>query len=416
MAFLEHAFSRSPAKIPMSENPRFEVRLLGGFSLTIDDQPHTGISQPQQQSLLAYLMLQTQTPQLRRQIAFLIWPDSSEKRAYANLRRALHKLRRDCPAVDRFLASTNTTLCWERTSTFFLDVLAYEYLVAQIHETTDHARTHELLRQALECYHGELLPGCYDDWILLERERLKQSYIHLLHRLTDLLAGDGDHETAVQYAIQLRNTDPFREPTYRLLMTLYEALGDHAAALRVFHDCVAMLEEELGVEPSPETQAIYGRILNRTIPLTPSESLPAAGMPATSHKLIGRQAEWQTLQAAWYRASRGQPHLVLIQGDAGIGKTYLAEALLIWANQHDQLTVHTRAYAAEGQLTYSPVIEWLRSPPYNNLPSRLEDVWLTECARLLPEIISARPNLSVPSPLTEHWQQQRFFEALSRAA
>jgi DNA-binding SARP family transcriptional activator len=84
----------------MSNLPRFQVCLLGGFSLTVDSRPQTRINQPQQQSLLAYLMLQTHTPQLRRHIAFLFWPDSSEDRAHANLRRALHKLRSDCPAIE----------------------------------------------------------------------------------------------------------------------------------------------------------------------------------------------------------------------------------------------------------------------------------------------------------------------------
>ncbi len=122
------------------------------------------------------------------------------------------------------------------------------------------------------------------------------------------------------------------------------------------------------------------------------------------------------MQAAWHKARLGEAHLLLIQGEAGIGKTHLAEALLTWARQHDQLTVYTRAYAAEGQLTYSPVIDWLRSPPYATLYSSLEDVWLAECARLLPEILVERPELPLPAPLGDSWQRQRLFEALIRAA
>jgi DNA-binding SARP family transcriptional activator/tetratricopeptide (TPR) repeat protein len=400
----------------MSNLPYLKVCFLGGFSLDVDDQPQTGINQPQQQSLLAYLMLQTQTPQLRRHIAFLFWPDLSEERAYANLRKALHELRHNCPAITHYLMSTDTTLCWQRLPTFSLDVLEFKHLLNQAQETTNRARTRQWLMQAVEHYRGELLPGCYDDWILPERERLNQSYVHLLHQLVDLLAEQEDYETAIQYASQLRTSDPFREQTYWLLMILYEGRGDRAAALRVYHDCVAMLERELGVDPSPETQAIYERILNRTTLITPSERPPAAIRPTLGHKLIGRQAEWQTLQAAWHKAKQGQPQLVLIQGEAGIGKTHLAEAFLSWARQHDQLTVQTRAYAAEGQLAYSPVIEWLRSPPYANLVSSLEDVWLTECARLLPKILAARPDLSAPPPVSESWQRQHLFEALTRAA
>ncbi len=250
----------------MSNLRPLKACLLGGFSLVIDNQVPLEINQPQQQSLLAYLMLQTHIPQLRKHIAFLFWPDSSEKRAFANLRGALHKLRNDCPAVESYLISTNTTLCWQRLPTFSLDVFTYETIISQTQPTDGRICTQELLMQAADTYRGELLPGCYDEWILPERERLNQSYIRLLHQLVDLLVEDGAYETAIQYATRLRFSDPFREQTYQLLMTLYERLGDRAAALRVYHDCVVILERELGVAPSPETQAIYGRILTR-IPL-----------------------------------------------------------------------------------------------------------------------------------------------------
>ena len=397
----------------MSALPELTAAFLGGFSLAVDNQLQTDINQPQQQSLLAYLMLQTETPQLRRKIAFLFWPDSNEKRAYANLRGALYKLRSDCPAIGRYLTSTNITLCWQRPATFRLDVHEYENCLTQAHQSTGPIQVRHWLEQAVAAYQGELLPGCYDEWILPVREQLNQSYLQALQQLVDLLVQMGEIEAAVAYAHQLRTSDPFREQSYQRLMILHEAQGDRAAALRVYHECVIVLERELGIVPSPETQAIYGRILNRITPIAP---LPVTAIPATNDKVIGRQAEWQTLQAAYYKASQGQPHLLLIQGEAGIGKTHLAEAFLAWAKQHGYLTVQTRAYAAEGQLTYSPVIEWLRSPAYSNLPTNLEDVWLAECARLLPELLTTRPDLLAPPPVSESWQRQRLFEALARAA
>ena len=393
----------------ISKLPQLKACLLGGFSLFVDGRPQENVNQPQQQSLLAYLMLQTQTPQLRKHIAFLFWPDSSEKRAYANLRGALHKLRNDCPAVDLYLTSTNTTLGWQRPPTFSLDVLEFERLVAQSRETADRS----VLMQAEACYRGELLPGCFDEWLLPERERLNQRYAGLLYRLVDALAAEGEYETAVHYATRLRNADPFSERTYQLLMATYEALGDRAAALRVYHDCAAMLERELGVEPGAETHTVYSRILNRSASTPPGP--PPTSSRLTTYKLVGRQEAWYTLQTAWQTAGSGHPTMVLISGEAGIGKTRLAEELLSWAEQQGCLTVHTRAYAAEGQLTYAPVIAWLRSPPYRQALLGLEEVWLSECARLLPELLTARPDLSPPLPLSESWQRQRLFEALARA-
>ena len=75
----------------------------------------------------------------------------------------------------------------------------------------------------------------------------------------------------------------------------------------------------------------------------------------------------------------------------------------------------TRAYAAEGRLAYAPIIEWLRSETLRVVLAHLGKVWLTEVARLLPELLGAHPELSPPTPLTEYWQRQRLFEALARA-
>ncbi len=399
----------------MSTIPRLHVALLGGFSLTVNEQPLTTINQPQQQSLLAYLMLQTRTPQLRRQIAFLFWPDSNEARAYANLRRALHKLRHDCPVVNHFLVSTATTLAWQRTAEFAVDVATYEALLQQAATTPERAHRWRLLRQAAAIYRGELLPSCYDEWLLAERERLHQQQLQLLHQLTDALTAEGDFAAAIHYATELRSSDPLREQSYRLLMTLHEQWGDRAAALHIYHECEAMLARELGVEPGPELQTIYRRLLDRRTPAHRVEALPTLSHTPSSPTLVGRAGELQQLLAAWQRASAGQPHLILIQGEAGIGKTHLAEALLTWASQRNQLTVQTRAYAAEGQLSYSPVVEWLNATPYADLARVLADVWLVECSRLLPELLSARPDLVAPPPLTDSAQRRLLFEALARA-
>ncbi|MCB0121965.1 MAG: DUF2791 family P-loop domain-containing protein, partial [Caldilineaceae bacterium] len=272
-----------------------------------------------------------------------------------------------------------------------------------------------LFRQAAAAYQDDLLPGCYEEWLLTERARLKQLQLHLLHHLTVLLAEAGDDAVAIHYAGELCRCDPLREQSYRLLMSCHAACGDRAAALRTYHDCVAVLDSELGVEPEPETQALYQRLLNHGTIAAVAAPLTTRSV-ALDHILVGRTAEWQQLLASWQQAGAGASRLVLIQGDAGIGKTHLAEALLTWARQRGQLTVHTRAYAAEGQLSYSPVVEWLRSPPYANLATELADVWLTECSRLLPELLTTRPQLAASPPLNDSGQRRRLFEALARAA
>ncbi|MCP4517469.1 MAG: ATP-binding protein, partial [Delftia sp.] len=131
--------------------------------------------------------------------------------------------------------------------------------------------------------------------------------------------------------------------------------------------------------------------------------------------LVGRQREWQALQSLWKKAANGEPRCVLIKGEAGIGKTRLAEELLSWANRQGITTAASACYAAEGQLPYAPIADWLRSEDLRARLPALEGKWRTECARLLPELLAQQPDLPAPGPLTEAWQRQHLFTALAHA-
>ena len=131
--------------------------------------------------------------------------------------------------------------------------------------------------------------------------------------------------------------------------------------------------------------------------------------------MVGRQAEWQALQTIWRTANRGALRFVCVQGEAGIGKTRLTEELVHWAQQQGIAALRTRAYAAEGGLAYAPLVECLRNEPLSSTIARMEAVWRSELARLLPELLAADPALAPPEPLTERWQRQRLFDALARA-
>ncbi|MFQ5344202.1 MAG: AAA family ATPase, partial [Anaerolineae bacterium] len=221
------------------------------------------------------------------------------------------------------------------------------------------------------------------------------------------------YPTAIRYAQRLLRHDPLHEATYRQLMRLRALSGDRAGALRAYHTCATTLQRELAVEPSPATREMYERLLNVE---THSEAgaRPPAALVA-SPPLVGRHREWQQLQRAWRRAVRGHAQLVLVAGEAGIGKSRLAEDLIDWAERQGITTASTRSYAAEGALAYAPVAAWLRTDTLHAALPALEDVWLTEVARVLPELLSERPDVSPPGPLTESWQRRRLFEALARA-
>jgi DNA-binding SARP family transcriptional activator len=307
--------------------PNLRIRLLGGLQVVCDGAPVTTLSSPRLQALLAYLLLHRARPQPRRQVAFLLWTGSAESQARTNLRHLLHTLRCCLPHADRFIVVDETTIQWRGDAPLTLDVDEFENAVRRASSVQD-------WEQALTVYDGDLLPDCYDDWILPERERLRQSFVNALERLIALLESQRAYSKAIEYAQRRLHYDPLREEIYRTLMRLYALQGDRAGALRTFHECATVLQRELEVEPSPATREEYERLLHLEAP--PPLSPPAAP------PLVGRAGEWEQLQAIWRVAKNGQPQWVLISGEAGIGKTRLTEEFLHWIARQGITSVSAR--------------------------------------------------------------------------
>lgn len=386
--------------------PLLRISLFGEFSIWIGQQA-IPLATPSYQSLLAYLVVHGEQAHTRQHLAFLIWPESTEKQARTNLRKAIHVVRRTLPAVDSYLQVNRHTVCWHPVGPVAVDVAEFQAAAREVQQIEKGPGGIGARERLVSAYHGDFLPGLFDNWILAQREQWRAQYLAALEDLVTASEAQREYTVAIRHAQRLLRADPLHETTYRHLMRLYSLAGNTAGALQVYHTCVTRLEQDLGVLPSAATRRVFESLLQRKEPL---EIRSARRLP-----LVGRESAWQTLQQAWRQARAGQPMAVFVQGEAGIGKTRLAEEMLDWADRQGIAVLAATCYRAEQQLAYAAVARWLRGEAMQAQFERSAMRLKAEISRLLPELLVQHPNLPEPRPLTESWQRQHLFSALVEA-
>ena len=233
---------------------RVRLALLDSFQLTCD-----GVEVPlplSAQRLLAFLALHPR-PLLRGYIAGALWPDTSEERAHASLRSALWRLRRPgrrlTQARDGRLGLDAAVAIDVRE----LDELAHRILERDGSSTLADP-TSELIGLS-----GDLLPDWYDDWVLVEREHVRQLRLHALEALCDRLLEAGTYAEAAEAALAVIATDPLRESAHRALIRVHLAEGNIGEALRQYAFFRRLSTQRLGLDPSPEMEQLMGAVTPR---------------------------------------------------------------------------------------------------------------------------------------------------------
>ena len=398
--------------------PTLAIRLLGTLDLRVDGRPVPSVGSARAESLLAYLLLHRDAPHPREQLAFLLWPDSTETQARTNLRHVLHDLRRGLTITDQLLDVRTRTVQWRPDIVLALDVAAFDAAIAgaersipQRDDQTAAERTIAFLREAVDLYRGDLLETCYDEWITSHRDRLRQQFIVALERLGTLLAEQHHHAEAIACAERLLRCEPLRENTYRLLMRLHDARGDRAMAIQTYRTCTATLRRELGAEPSAATRQAYEALSRPAERPGPASAASARPSVVSQPPLVGRANEWTALTALWRSVESGRRAFLLVTGEAGVGKTRLVEELQAWCEGRGAVVAEARSYAAEGELAYAPLAAWLKTPAIEQHAARLDPARASELVRLLPELWSRVPGATRPPTLPEDEQRHRLFDA-----
>jgi DNA-binding SARP family transcriptional activator len=231
---------RQPAGRESREEGAVRLGLLQGFELFVRGQP---VSLPlSAQRVLAFLALHDR-PLQRLYVAGTLWLNSTDTKAGASLRTALWRLR-----------TPNLRLV-EATATHLELAACVEVDVRETKAAAEQAIRHEIGpddESAAALYHaGELLQDWCEDWILIERERLRQLQLHALETLCADLTAAGRYPEAARAGLAAVKGEPLRESAHRALIGAYLAEGNPGEALRQFRLFRDLLREKLGLEPSP---------------------------------------------------------------------------------------------------------------------------------------------------------------------
>lgn len=293
-----------------------EVKLLGQFEVKLGGKPAAIPSRPAQ-ALFAYLILNANAAHRREQLAGLLWPDTSDENARSNLRHALWRIRKAIETKQTYLITDDLSIRFDPDSQYWLDARAIDR-VAGIETTADD------LIEALANYRGELLPGFYDEWITLERERLQAMFERKMEQLLDRLIAAQRWSETLEWGEKWIAFGQTPEPAYRAMMQAHAALGNMAKVAATFERCMQALRTDLGVEPSEQTRALYESVKSSKQMLKAALSVSsvkgsASNIPVPLTSFVGRELELKEI-AKSLSASR----LLTLTGSGGVGKTRLA--------------------------------------------------------------------------------------------
>jgi DNA-binding SARP family transcriptional activator len=317
-------------------DPRLDIWLLGapraeigGKVVRTDTRKAT--------ALLALLAVSDQ-PQRRATLAAFLWPEADDQKARAALRRTLSVLR--TALGDRWLDVAGETIT--------LDATGLQVDVREFRRTLRDGR----LADAASLYRGEFLEGfslrdsaSFDDWQSAQADTLRAEYADALAKLAATATAAGDDVMAIAHLRRRLVLDPLHEPAHRELMRLFAKIGDRSAALRQYHECVRLLDGELGVAPAAETRALRDAIEAGSLPtVEPPNAAATAEAVGDVHTLHGdyRRAI-ESYQAALAKApasARGATLHKLAQVHHRRGD---------WANAERHYAAARKASAATGE-------------------------------------------------------------------
>lgn len=345
----------APRPAPTAAARRLEIRVLGPMEAIVDGRP-LQVDTRKALAILAMLAVEAR-PFAREELAAMLWPEADDESARGALRRTLSVLRTGLGGV------------WLEVDRSMASLEPGAWVDLHLLDAAGRSRAADRLAEAAALARGPFLAGfslrdspAFDDWRATWETAVERMASGVLDRLAEALDVAGDLAGAVSAAARRVDLNPLDEPAQRRLMLLIARTGDRAGAILRYRACVAALDRELGVAPLAETTELYEAIRDDRIEL----ALPPAPVPEVGEAglgrlpMVGRQEALAAVVAA-HRGAAPDGRVVLVSGEAGIGKTRLVEAALADARLAPAPRLAARCFEAERDIAYGTVIDLLRA-------------------------------------------------------
>ncbi len=266
----EHPLDSGEAPSSLAAQSTLRVRFFGHFEMLCDEEVITLGRNGKALTILKYLLAHRSRPISQDHLMGWLWPESNLKKARWSLNSAIHGLRKllsECPASGSqsyvLLEEGYYRLCSDVRVVTDVDEFDDRYErgrdLEKAHQIPQAAAEYE---KAIALYRGDyLVEDLYEDWTMVERERLSNAYMDMLGRLALYYMEAGQHQESIRACYRVLEKDRCHEDSYRVLMRCYAHLGLRGRALRQYRLCEKILRQDYGTAPSPDTQALFGSLL-----------------------------------------------------------------------------------------------------------------------------------------------------------
>lgn len=284
-----------------------QLVLLGGFQARAAGQ-EIDVPGRKERALLAFLAIPAGESRSRDKLAGLLWSDRGDTQARESLKQAVFKLRKSLDGVQPSPLRAEREFVTLERQAVTVDVTEFEQLIDE--------GTMEALVRAAALYRGDLLDGldlrdpAFDEWLLMEKQRLRDLARQALAKLIDWHMSGGAHDQAAAVARRLLAIDPLQEGAHRALMQVYSAQGQTALALKQYQLCCDALQNEVGARPEAETEQLYQSIRKkRTLPRRTAAQPPVLGPTAETRRPLDATAPAHDLET---QPSTAKPSIAVL--------------------------------------------------------------------------------------------------------